>query len=53
VGLFKHAVDDVIWWLASCMDPAKNYIFVEFLHGVVPMSELVAGGPFSQNMLPR
>jgi hypothetical protein len=28
----------------STLDPAKNYIFVEFPHGVFPMSELVAGG---------
>jgi hypothetical protein len=27
----------------STLDPAKNYIFVEFPHGVFPMSELVAG----------
>jgi 2-acylglycerol O-acyltransferase 2 len=27
----------------STLDPSKNYIFVEFPHGVFPMSELVAG----------
>jgi 2-acylglycerol O-acyltransferase 2 len=27
----------------STLDPAKTYIFVEFPHGVFPMSELIAG----------
>jgi hypothetical protein len=28
----------------STLDPDKTYIFVEFPHGVFPMSELIAGG---------
>jgi hypothetical protein len=27
----------------STLDPEKTYIFVEFPHGVFPMSELIAG----------
>jgi 2-acylglycerol O-acyltransferase 2 len=29
----------------STLDPEKTYIFVEFPHGVFPMSELIAGTP--------
>lgn len=28
----------------ATLDPNKTYIFVEFPHGVFPMSELIAGG---------
>lgn len=28
----------------ATLDPKKTYIFVEFPHGVFPMSELIAGG---------
>jgi 2-acylglycerol O-acyltransferase 2 len=31
----------------ATLDPKKNYIFIEFPHGVFPLSELIAGEQYT------